>query len=63
VAFLQPGDVVDDGGGSGLDAAVFVIGLRWGRLSTVSSRLILVFLKSVAFCSATKTSTSSRSEP
>jgi hypothetical protein len=50
-AFLQPRDVVDDGGGSGLDAAVIPIG--------VDPWPIVVSLTMLAFCS----STSSRSEP
>src|SRR3954464_4256610 len=55
VALLQPGDVVDDGGGPGLDAAVIAVD---GFVPAAGG-----VLKPLLFCSATKSSTSSRNAP
>jgi hypothetical protein len=55
VAFLEPPDIVEDGGGARLDAAVVAIDRGvW---------LILASAKPRACCSATNRSTSSCSEP
>src|SRR5271170_6262627 len=56
MALPEPLDVVDDGRGSGLDAAMVAI-------TTVVSRLISVSTNPLAFCSVTNSSASSRSEP
>ena len=56
MALLKPLDVVNDGRGSGLDAAMVAI-------TTVVSRLISVSTNPLAFCSVTNSSASSRSEP
>src|SRR3954465_913848 len=52
VPFLQPGNIVDDSAGPGPDRAMIA-----------GARLISVSLKPAAFCSATTSSTSSRSAP
>ena len=51
MAILEPADIVEDGDGAGLDAAVIAI----DRLS----RLTVASLKFLAFCSAANSSTSS----